>query len=145
MEEIAFRGWAFRKLNQRFDIRITQLIVAIGFALYHVLNGWGFYGSFTGPFVWAFIFGLAAYLTNGVAMATGIHVALNIFQALLGFKRSPNAVWQISTEEDMAIINNLGLIMQVIMLALGIYLTFYFYHKRSAERTIIEGQPFLKK
>jgi len=133
MEEIVFRGWSFRKLNQRFDIRLTQLIVALGFALYHVLNGWGFAGSFAGPFVWSFIFGLAAWLTGGIAAPTGIHVALNILQLMLGFKKSDSSIWSISTEDDVAIINNLGLIMQLFMLVAGVYLTFYLHRKRSGK------------
>jgi membrane protease YdiL (CAAX protease family) len=46
MEELGFRAYPFIKLHKRFGLRITQLIVAIVFALYHVVGGQGVAGSF---------------------------------------------------------------------------------------------------
>jgi membrane protease YdiL (CAAX protease family) len=86
MEEIGFRSYPLVKLEKSYGIRATQFIIALAFALYHILNGWGIAISFMGPFIWAFVFGLAAIYSRGIALPTGIHFALNLAQNLTGLK-----------------------------------------------------------
>lgn len=74
MEEIAFRSYPFLKLNNALGLRVTQLVVAVVFALYHVALGWSIVTAFLGPGIWAFVFGIAAIRSNGIALPTGIHV-----------------------------------------------------------------------
>ena len=82
MEELAFRSYTFVTLNKKYGIWITQFIVAIAYAGYHIVTGWTVFSAFTGPFVWAFIFGLAAARSGGIAFPLGIHIALNITPAI---------------------------------------------------------------
>lgn len=86
MEEIAFRGKAFRLLEQAVGIWVAQLLMATAFALFHLSANYTLTEAFTGPFLWAFIFGVAALWTRNIAVSTGIHVAANAWQALLGMK-----------------------------------------------------------
>ena len=72
------------RLNQVFGVRMTLLITAFAFALYHASMGWSFYIAFTGPFVWSFVFGLAALRSKGIAMPSGIHISVNILQNIIG-------------------------------------------------------------
>ncbi|MFM6926703.1 MAG: type II CAAX prenyl endopeptidase Rce1 family protein, partial [Ferruginibacter sp.] len=58
MEEVAFRSYSFLKLNTAFGLRVTQLIIAIVFALYHIVQGWNWQIAFLGPGIWALVFGL---------------------------------------------------------------------------------------
>ena len=93
MEELAFRSYPFIKLNKRYGIWIAQLIGAIAFALYHIVYGWSLYSAFSGPFVWAFVFGLAAIWSGGIAMPIGIHMAVNILQPMTGMKGEEHSLW----------------------------------------------------
>ena len=68
MEEIAFRSYPFIKLNKVFGLRLTQIIIAILFALYHVLNGWSLGLAFLGPGIWALAYGLSAIFSDGISM-----------------------------------------------------------------------------
>ncbi len=93
MEEIGFRSYPMVKMNKAFGIWTSQIIIAIAFGAYHILNGWTVLSSIAGPFVWAFVFGLAAVWSRGIAMPTGIHFALNLLQNLVGIKSNKGAIW----------------------------------------------------
>lgn len=58
MEEIAFRSYPFIRLHKAFGLRMTQLIVVIAFALYHIPIGWSILSAFLGPGIWALVFGI---------------------------------------------------------------------------------------
>jgi len=92
MEEIGFRSYPQQKLYQAYGPWISQLVIAVAFGAYHVLNGWSLLSSFAGPFVWAFVFGLAAIWSRGIAVPTGIHFALNVLQTVTGMKENKGAV-----------------------------------------------------
>jgi uncharacterized protein len=100
MEEVAFRSYALIRLNQVFEIRVTLLIIAFAFALYHISMGWSFYVAFIGPFVWSFVFGLAAIRSRGIALPSGIHISVNILQNMIGLNNSKASFWTISFPEN---------------------------------------------
>jgi uncharacterized protein len=122
MEEIAFRAYPMVRLNQVYGMRITQIIVAIAFALYHVATGWSLFAAFLGPGVWAIVFGLSAQWSGGIAMPTGIHVALNILQPLVGMGAGNYAsVWLLdypkgTTPAQIQRADNMGTILQLSIL-----------------------------
>jgi uncharacterized protein len=135
MEEIAFRSYPFIKLHQRFGLRMTQVIVAVVFALYHVAGGQSVFSSFLGPGVYAFVFGLAAVWSKGIAMPFGIHLALNILQPLTGMRGGVPAVWTLSQKNivaggSMATPETIGVVMQFIVLVTAILLTEYYIRKK---------------
>lgn len=138
MEELAFRAYPFIRLNQIFGLRITQFIVAVAFAGHHIIQGWDVATAFLGPGTWALVFGLAAVWSKGIALPTGIHVALNVIQQLLGMKSSNYAsVWVMehpvnATAADIDHTNHIGLISQILVLLGGILLTEYYLRKKQA-------------
>lgn len=95
MEEIGFRTFPLVKLEKSYGIITTQCILALLFAGYHMLNGWGIAISFMGPFIWSFVFGLSASWSGGIAMSTGIHFSLNVMQGLAGLKSENFSVFNI--------------------------------------------------
>ncbi|RYY89228.1 MAG: CPBP family intramembrane metalloprotease [Chitinophagaceae bacterium] len=99
-EEIPFRGPPFTSLQARYGLQWAQLIGALAFALYHLLNGWGLAQSFLGPFVWAYVFGLAAVYGRGLALATGLHAGINIAQSVVGLGMGGGAAfWKLATAD----------------------------------------------
>lgn len=136
MEEVAFRAYPFLQLKKAFGLRATQLIVAIVFAAYHILNGWNYQLAFLGPGIWAFVFGLAAVWSKGIALPTGIHVALNVIQQLIGTKGGEmEPVWILQQKEGasaQSITHSdlMGIISQLIVLILALILTEYFIRNK---------------
>jgi membrane protease YdiL (CAAX protease family) len=131
MEELAFRSYTFVSLNKKYGLWITQLVVAIAYAGYHIATGWSVTSAFAGPFVWAFIFGLAAAKTGGIAMPLGIHIALNMLQPLTGLKGEEYSLWSVTYPEgsSASLINHtdtVGLYIQGIILIFGLLLTAFY-------------------
>ncbi|HEY4335838.1 MAG TPA: CPBP family intramembrane glutamic endopeptidase [Puia sp.] len=81
-EEVGFRGYPLVRLQEALGVRLSQWVVAIAFALYHVAYGWNVWVAFTGPFVWSFAFSLAAIRWRGIAVPVGVHLAVNVLQGL---------------------------------------------------------------
>ncbi len=135
MEEIAFRSYPFIKLERACGLRITQIIVAVAFALYHVVGGQGIYSSFLGPGIWAFVFGLAAARSGGIALPTGIHVALNVLQGICGMKGDYAAAWMLEYEKGTKAsewTEILGLILHLFILAAAVVATELYIRRKKA-------------
>ncbi len=141
MEEIAFRSYPFLKLNKVFGLRITQIVISLAFALYHILQGWDFQIAFLGPGIWAFVFGIAAIRPNGIALPTGIHVALNLIQQLIGIKSSANeSIWllkhsETASAEAIAHTDAIGLLTQILVLGCALFITEFHIRKKNKARS----------
>ena len=144
MEELAFRSYPFVMINRKYGLWIAQLITAIAFALYHILIGWSVFSAFTGPFVMAFTLGLAAAWSGGIALPTGLHVALNVLQGVFGMKGDEHSYFNLSYKEGLAQnlidkTDTVGLILQFLVLAFGlISTTFYLQLIRQKHRPITD-------
>jgi membrane protease YdiL (CAAX protease family) len=134
MEELAFRSYPFVRLNSRFNFRITQLVIAIAFAAYHVIGGQGIISSLLGPGVWAYVFGLATIRSGGIAMPLGLHVAANASQAFAGMKSKNDAFWLLDYKVLPAAnaVNRteiIGISMHITMLVIAVLLTELYVRK----------------
>jgi membrane protease YdiL (CAAX protease family) len=138
MEELAFRSYAFLKLNTAYGLWWAQFMAAVAFALYHVLSGWSWQVSFLGPFVWAFVFGLAAIASRGIALPTGIHTALNFLQMLTGMKADKQSLWILDLEQNhsasaQAKVDMVGILFQIFILITALLCTWFFLKRKLKE------------
>lgn len=125
-EEIAFRSYPFSKLKKVYPFLTMQLILALVFALYHISMGWNPLVSFLGPGIWALVFGLGAAWSKGIALPTGIHVALNLSQQITTMKgTTQGTVFELTADPSVAFIpaDTVGIIGQVIVGVVAILLT----------------------
>ena len=113
------------------------------FALYHILQGWGFQIAFLGPGIWAFVFGMAAVWSKGIALPTGIHVALNLIQQLIGLKGGASvsvllfALHENVSDTAIALAQTWGIITQLLVLAAAIIcMEIYIRKNNSSEKQI---------
>ena len=128
MEVIIFRGYPFMKLKKVFGLRITQVVMAILFAYYHDRTGATLHLQLLGPGIWAFIYGIAAVWSKGIALPTGIHTAANMVLAVGGTKHGDYALWNFelgaanieAAEPRLIMVNH---ILQISLLVLGVGLT----------------------
>jgi len=143
MEELVFRSYAYVRLDRAYGFWVAQLVAAVAFALYHVVSGWSLYASFMGPFVWAFVFGVAAIRSGGIAMPTGIHVALNALQVFTGLKGDKGSYWILGHEQGQAINapaseETVGALFQLAVLAAALASTWY-VAQRSVRTSLSEA------
>ena len=137
MEELAFRGYAFIKLNKAIGPRLTLIITSIIFAYYHDATGATFLTQLLGPGIWGIIYGLAAIWSDGIALPTGLHAAVNVVQAFFGMKpdKYQSAIWEIDfptamTDAMQAQTEIVGMSVQLLLLAFGIFLTEWYLRKQ---------------
>lgn len=137
MEEIGFRSYPQQKLHQAYGPWVSQWVIAIVFGAYHILNGWSLLSSFAGPFVWAFVFGLAAIWSRGIAVPVGIHFVLNVLQSITGMKGSKGAVWILDYPPGTEPVllertDQIGLIIQVVVLVVALLATYWYTQRNKA-------------
>jgi membrane protease YdiL (CAAX protease family) len=134
MEELAFRSYTLLKLEKTYGLLWAQIITAIAFALYHIVSGWNWTIALLGPGSWAFMFGLAAIWSRGIAVPTGLHAALNFLQVLVGMKAGKASLWTLNlkhtTAEASAITNRVGIGIQIAILLIGLILTYLFARRK---------------
>ena len=94
-EELAFHGYALRSLDSGFGLWTAQLVIALLFAVEHVIGGVSWTHSIFGAALGSLLFGMAALATRGLAVPIGIHAAWNFGQWALGEKNSPG-IWKMS-------------------------------------------------
>jgi len=75
VEELLFRGYGFERLITSIGMWPAQLIAALMFATYHLLNGFTWQVAFTGSVIGSLMFGLVFVRTRSVFAATGFHAA----------------------------------------------------------------------
>lgn len=128
MEELVFRSYTFLKLEKTYGLLWAQIIVAIAFALYHIVSGWNWQVAFLGPGSWAFVFGLAAFWSRGIALPTGLHAALNFLQVLAGMKAGKASLWTLHLKQNTpyanALTNRVGIGIQITILIVGLIVTY---------------------
>jgi membrane protease YdiL (CAAX protease family) len=83
VEELLFRGYAFERLITSIGLWPAQLIVALLFAVYHLVNGYTWQVAFTGTVIGSLMFGLVFARTRSVVAATGFHAAANWMRDLV--------------------------------------------------------------
>ncbi|MGB8194583.1 MAG: type II CAAX endopeptidase family protein [Chitinophagaceae bacterium] len=137
MEEMAFRGYPFVKMNRSFGVWITQITIAVLFALYHIVNGWSVEGSFTGPGIWSLAFGLAALVSGGIAMPTGLHFGVNMILAAVGGKKDLPSILKIdfagaASKEMVQDSERFGLILHFVLLIACLIATAWFARRKNA-------------
>jgi len=133
MEEIAFRAYPLVTLQKKAGVWTTQITIAVLFALYHIATGWNSQQAFIGPGGWSLIFGLAAIRSGGIAMSTGLHVAANLTQSLVGEGSFP--IWSMrqNTQDIGTMLESIhlgGLLTQLAVLATGLILTWVYVRQK---------------
>ncbi len=148
MEEIIFRGYTFTKVYNNYGIWPAQILFALLFTWYHDFTGATFFNQLLGPGIWAFIYGITAIWSKGIAFPTGIHMAINVVLALAGQKDERHTLWNLEFSEEITPLlknqtDNIGLIMQLVILIIAILLTEY-YRKKKLKLIIFKNKTYLK-
>lgn len=90
VEELVFRGYSFERLIASIGHWKAQLITALLFALFHIVQGWPWQVALVGTTVGSLLFGLVFICWRSVPAAIGVHAAVNWTNGLL-LQDPPNA------------------------------------------------------
>jgi len=83
VEELVFRGYGFERLIAGLGHWPAQLVTALLFALFHVVNGWPWQVALLNTTVGSLLFGLVFVRWRSVPAAVGVHAAANWVRELL--------------------------------------------------------------
>lgn len=81
-EELVFRGYGFERLMAGIGHWPAQIVTALLFALFHILNGWPWQTALIGTTSGSLLFGLVFVRWQSVPAAAGVHVAGNGIRSL---------------------------------------------------------------
>jgi uncharacterized protein len=129
-EELAFHGYPLRRLERSFGVGGAQLIVALVFALEHIVGGWPWTRALFGAGIGSLLFGMAAIATRGLAVPIGLHAAWNFGQSMMGLHGEP-AVWRAVVENGQEQqIQHVRTISYVALMGFAT-LAFWFWHHKT--------------
>jgi len=83
VEELIFRGYSFERLIASIGHWKAQLVTAVLFALFHIMEGWPWLVALVGTTVGSVLFGLVFARWRSVPAAIGVHAAVNWTNGLL--------------------------------------------------------------
>ena len=84
MEELMFRSYTLWTAIDALGPKGGQALVAVAFGLLHLWYGWTWFTVVSGVIPSAVLFGVAAWVSRGLAWPFGIHVGLNLARWLTG-------------------------------------------------------------
>jgi hypothetical protein len=137
-EELAFHGYALRRLEQPFGLWIAQFIIAIVFGLEHVLGGVSWIHAFSGAAIGSLLFGMAALATRGLAVPIGMHAAWNFGQWVLGGKESPG-LWKQVAKPGFASGVELNVSLSYIVVFLFATLAFWVLYRKAKRSQVSDA------
>ena len=109
MEELGFRGYALRRLDELWGRPAALAIGAVAFVLLHLAYGWPLAAAVVGVSTGALLFGLAALVSGGLAVPIGVHFAWNWYGWFIGEKDTPG-IWRfVVSEADTPRAQTIGL------------------------------------
>jgi hypothetical protein len=135
MEELGFRGYALRRLEERLGRFVALGIGAVAFGLLHLAYGWPLGAAMIGAATGAVLFGLAALVTRGLAAPIGLHAAWNIGGWSVGEKDGAS-LWRLVVPAQGAAASTVS---YLVVMALGIVGFWYFGRRRSSRPLAAEA------
>ena len=129
-----FHGYPLRSLNYAIGAWPAQLIVALLFAVEHVIGGVSWIHALLGAGVGSLLFGIASLKTKGVALPIGLHAAWNFGQWLLGFKNEPGIWRSVVTPGYESRLDTIESLSYLIVMGLAILAFYFIYPKISVRR-----------
>lgn len=118
-EELGFRGYPFRRLHARYGAVVAQVVIAIAFAVYHMLQGWPPVNALVGTTAGSVLFGVATLRSGGLAFPIGIHAAWNFGSWMLGTKNEAG-YWRMEFDRQPSFVAGAAVYLAVMLLAISV-------------------------
>lgn len=118
MEEIGFRGYALRRLEEQLGRAAALGLGAAAFGALHVAYGWTLSAAMLGAGAGALLFGIAALVSRGLAVPIGVHAAWNVAAWSVGEKDGAG-IWHLVIPEPATRAATVGSLSFMAAMALG--------------------------
>jgi len=100
LEELIFRGYLIIIFSQLVGWRLSLVIMALPFGIFHLQGGNGGIGIVISTTVYSFIYGLSFILTRSLWTAVAAHASVNvILHVLTGLDGGDNSVYSLVFEK----------------------------------------------
>jgi membrane protease YdiL (CAAX protease family) len=130
MEEIAFRGYALKKLETVIGPRGAIYLTSLAFGLYHGFT----IDSITGPAVWGLLYAVLTYWSKGLAVPIGFHAGANIIQALFSEKpRYADGIWGFDLAQEITpfTVDQISLFLKIFLIVVGVlFVEIYLFQRK---------------
>ncbi len=138
-EELAFRGYPLRRLDQVFGAWTAQIVVALVFAIEHRAGGYSWSNAIFGAFVGSLLFGMAALATRGLAVPIGLHAAWNFGTWAIGEKDLPG-LWKPVIEAGFKTrVDRMEMISYLVVFGSGTLVFWWWQHRLKITRNELEN------
>jgi len=87
-EELAYRGYAFLRLEERYGRGLAIITTSLAFALMHFQGGMNLLNALVGVLTNGLIFAILFSRWKSLPLVLGFHLATNIFQDLYGLRQT---------------------------------------------------------
>jgi membrane protease YdiL (CAAX protease family) len=136
-EELVFRSYALRSLDNSFTAVFALSVITILFILEHVAAGMTWKMAVIGSGLGGILFGIAALKTKGLALPLGLHSAWNFGQWAVGFKNKPG-IFEAINEKGYEVQNEtISLVTFALVMILAIISILLFYKIKTQQQTEI--------
>lgn len=133
-EELAFHGYPLQRLKPLFGLWVSQLIVALVFALEHVASGSTWVQAVFGAAIGSLLFGMAAIVTKGLAVPIGLHAAWNLGDWMHGGKDS-RGLWHAVGAEVFRDRADRAAMIGYVAVMVSATLGFWLWYRRGLDKT----------
>jgi membrane protease YdiL (CAAX protease family) len=94
-EELAYRGYAFLRLEEAYGRTVAIIGTSLVFALMHVQGGVPWLNAMAGVLTTSLIFGILFSRWKSLPLVLGFHVATTVMQDVLGLRQRPLSLLQL--------------------------------------------------
>ena len=88
--------------------------------------------AFLGPAIFGLVFGLAAIISRGIAMATGIHYAVNLTTTAIGNSNNNVSIWLLKNPNSTAPNQNISILLSMAVLVFAIISMEYYIRRKTS-------------
>lgn len=132
MEEVGFRGYALRRLEEILGRGSAIVLGAVAFGTLHLAYGWTLGAAMLGAGAGALLFGIAALVSRGLAVPIGVHAAWNVAGWSVGEKDGAG-LWRLAIPEPANGAATVGSLSYMLVMALG-FIGFWQFGRIRARR-----------
>ncbi len=133
MEELGFRGYTLRRLNETMGTWPAVWLTSVAFGLSHLSYGYDMQSILLGVIPGGLLWGMSAIATRGLAVPIGLHAAWNFSNWSVGGRAETGVLRIIAEEDAIELIQMVGTASHVSIMG-ALTIVFWFVHRRNVQR-----------
>jgi membrane protease YdiL (CAAX protease family) len=120
-EELAYRGYAFLRLEEAYGRTVAMVGTSVVFALMHMQGGMSWLNAALGVLTTSMVFGMVMSRWKSLPLVIGFHWATNVMQDVLGLRQTPLSLVQLEGGRTVESGRGLFILLAVAFLNLAVF------------------------